>query len=263
MPKQADQYFADHASSLSERERLGGLCQIYDKWTQSCLRKEGVSEGQIVAETGFGTGSMLKWLSAEVGPKGTVHGYDLTPRFLSKEEVSTENRISTFVHNIQTDPLPNHGYDLVYSRLLLSHLIDTKQAMRNMIDGLKPGGKLIALDYNSLVVEADPQKYPEFLSAVETTNQLIGEEGLLSASYGAEITREMEEIGLINITEHVMARHHKGGDFAAMISAEGIELIGQARPEIAEHCDVIASHMRMSGFSYRDADMHCAIGIKP
>jgi ubiquinone/menaquinone biosynthesis C-methylase UbiE len=233
MPQQADQYFADHASSSSETTRLGGLCKLYDHWTQDCFRMAGLTHGKRVAEVGFGTGSMLRWLSAQVATdvnnKGLVHGYDLTSRFIGGNRSFLEqDHVELFEHNIQDKPLPDNQYDFVYTRLMLSHLINPRAAIKNMIAGLKPGGKFVALDFASLVVQAASDADTEFNDAVEKTNQLIGAEGLLSASFGAEMKVQMDDVGLIDITDSIMVSYFVGGDFGSLISAEGMDLIGQA-----------------------------------
>jgi len=266
MKQQADQYFADHASSLSETERLNGLCKIYDTWTQARFIEAGLKSGDKVAEIGFGTGSMLRWLSQRVGAEGCVHGYDLTPRFIGSDQAFlAQSNVELFEHNIQTTPMPKPQYDFVYTRLVLAHLIDPEKAMQNMLAGLKSGGKLIALDYDSLVVhaDADMEDAREFDQAVQRINKEIGAQGLLSASYGAEMTGHMMKIGLIDISNTIMERYHVGGKFEALLSAEGIELLGQARPETVQQTNYIAKKMRTPGFAYRDTDMHCAVGTKP
>ena len=259
--RQDEQYFADHASDGSERQRLGQMAQVYDPWTQDMLLKAGLTSGDSLAEIGFGTGSMLRWANTVVAPDGNVHGFDLTRRFLDTT-TALDEPIELSEHDIQRDPLPGDNFDYIYTRLLLAHLHDPLLAIRNMISGLKPGGKLVALDYNSLVVRAESgqPEAEEFDHAVNTMNQRIGDEGLISAEYGAVMSGQMAACGLSDIEQEIMPRHHTGGDFGALLSAAGLDLLGQARPELAAQATVIANCMRQPGFRYRDADMHCVIG---
>jgi len=265
MNRQAAQYFADNASSASEVERLGGICKVYDAWTQEQFLSAGLKAGHRVAEIGFGTGSMLRWLSKQVGTDGIAHGYDLTPRFIGgNSEFLERNHIQLFQHNIQDTELPKAEYDFVYCRLLLAHLIDPKTAISNMLVGLKRGGKLIAMDYDSLPVKAEPtsEGAVKFNHAAEKINQDVGAQGLMSVNYGKKMAEQMRELGLNNVSNQVQQSHYIGGDFEALLSAEGIDLISQARPELAEFAHIMSAKMRTPGFAYRDVDMHCAIGIK-
>jgi len=262
MSKQAEQYFADHASSASEVERLGRICQIYDGWTQECLAATDLTAGMHVAEIGFGTGSMLAWLARQVGDSGVAHGFDLTPRFVKDDLLDQETNIELFEHNIQTHDLPSLQYQLIYTRLVLAHLFEPVKAIKHAKNGLKLGGKFVALDYDSLVVaaECDHPLAEGFNKAVDVMNEDIGSNGLISASYGAEMQGQFAEAGFKNIKSKIMERHYRGGDFGALLSADGVELLGQARPELAKHAQTIAKAMRTPGFTYRDTDMYCCIG---
>lgn len=265
MPEQADQYFADHASSASEVERLGRICKMYDAWTQQQIFRAGVIAGDTVAEIGFGTGSMLLWLSSQVGDEGAAHGYDLTSRFVDTDlAILPRNNVEVFELNIQDTELPKKQYDFVYTRLLLSHLYDPKTAMKNMLAGLKPGGTMITLDYDSLVVRAeeDTEEAYEFNQAVQEMNLKIGSQGLVSASYGAEMAQHMREIDMLNISDTILQRHYKGGDFEALVAADGLDLLAQVHPETANQAQLIAEKMRTPGFAYRDSDIHCCIAAK-
>jgi len=265
MSEQAEQYFADHASSSSERERLGGLCKVYDEWTQQRFIEAGLSSASRVAEIGFGTGSMMRWLSEQVGSDGCVHGFDLTPRFLAQDkEFLQQSHIELYEHDIQNTALAEPCYDFIYTRLVLAHLFDPKSAIQNIAAGLQPGGKIIALDYDSTKVHAHPDSNgaAEFDRAVDLMNREIGAKGLISASYGAEMAKQMQEVGLVDVTDTIMNRDLVGGEFAALVSAQGMDLLGEARPETADYAKLIAEKMRTPGFRYQDTDMHCAIGTK-
>jgi len=262
MSKQAEQYFADHASSETEVERLGRICKVYDDWTKERLTGAGISKGFQCAEIGYGTGSMLAWISDQVGDTGSAHGYDLTPRFTKAGILTGKANVELFQHNIQSKELPSKQYDLIYTRLLLAHLFEPIEAIKHIKNGLKANGKLVALDYDSTVVraECDHPLASGFDAAVDLMNETINADGLISACYGAEMGEQFAGAGFTNVEINVMPRYHIGGDFGACLSADGINLLGQARPELQECAQTISAAMRTPGFQFRDTDMYCCIG---
>src|SRR5215211_6374412 len=74
-------YILDDASAF-EYKRLDLMSKILDPWTRGYLTGLGITEGWRCLELGGGNGSITEWLSATVGPSGTVTALDINPVLL-------------------------------------------------------------------------------------------------------------------------------------------------------------------------------------
>jgi SAM-dependent methyltransferase len=126
-----------------EGERLKGIASAFDPITRRHLAGRGVGDGWRCLEVGAGTGSIARWLSDEVGPKGRVLATDISLKLM--EGLEADN-LEIRRHNILTDPLPDEEFDLIHCRLVLEHLPGRLDALARMAGALAPGGWLIIED---------------------------------------------------------------------------------------------------------------------
>ncbi len=99
-----------------ERRRLGGMEARYDAGTFRYLAMLGVDDGWSCWDVGAGGGTVAAWLCDRVTPSGSVLAMDLDTRFL--EELDHPN-MEVRRHDVVRDPLPEGGFDLIHTRLLL------------------------------------------------------------------------------------------------------------------------------------------------
>jgi SAM-dependent methyltransferase len=97
------------------------------------------------AEIGAGTGSIACWLADRVSSPGHVVAADIDVRFL---ETLHRETLEVRRHDIVAAPLEEGAYDFVHTRLLLMHLPERERAIENMVASLRPGGWLLAEDYD-------------------------------------------------------------------------------------------------------------------
>jgi SAM-dependent methyltransferase len=121
---------------------LALLEQLFDPATVARLERLEISAGSRCMEVGAGRGSVARWLSSRVGPRGQVVAADIDCRFLTGLPDNVEVRTL----DIRTDELEPAAYDLVHCRALLMHLADPVDALRRMITALRPGGTLYVED---------------------------------------------------------------------------------------------------------------------
>jgi SAM-dependent methyltransferase len=90
---------------------------------------------------------MAAWMAEQVGPTGHVVASDIDTGSLQKFDLPN---LEVREHDILEDPLDELGpgsFDLVGSRLALFHLVGRQeQAVRQMVNCLRPGGWLIDED---------------------------------------------------------------------------------------------------------------------
>jgi ubiquinone/menaquinone biosynthesis C-methylase UbiE len=134
-----DNGYAPDKSDVQEGDRFGALETLFDAGTIQLLSERGVAEGWHCLEVGAGRGSIAAWLSERVGPTGRVIATDLNTRFL---DTLQRPNLEVRRHNIVTDPLPEHEFDLVHVRLVLMHLPERETVLGRLIKALKPADGL-------------------------------------------------------------------------------------------------------------------------
>jgi len=178
-------------------QRFAALSELFDPGTICHLEKCGVSVGWQCLEVGGGGGSIANWLADRVGPTGHVLATDIDPRFL--EMVKNPN-LEVRCHNITSDPLPEAGFDLVHTRLVLLHLPEREQALTRMISALKPGGWLVIEEYDSASMPPDPSVSPgEVLLRTHVAMMRLFEDGGVNRRYGRLLFGCLRAHGLTNV----------------------------------------------------------------
>jgi SAM-dependent methyltransferase len=129
-----------------ERERLTAQAQFLDEGTMRVLGARGSLRGLRCAEIGAGAGSIALWMADAVGPTGRVVATDVDLRFL--EALPHHSSLEIRRHDIVAVPLEPGSYDLVHTRLVLGHLPARDRALEHMVQSLRPGGWLVAEEYD-------------------------------------------------------------------------------------------------------------------
>jgi SAM-dependent methyltransferase len=116
---------------------------------------------------GAGGGSIATWFADRVGASGAVLATDIEPRFLSA--LACPN-MEVRRHDIGVDALPERAFDLVHARLVHMHVPDRDQALERMIGALKPGGWIVAEEFDSVSLPPAPDQCP---SETRLTHKLL------------------------------------------------------------------------------------------
>lgn len=129
-----------------ERQRLESQARLLDPGTIAHLEGLGTCAGWRCAEVGAGAGSIALWLARRVAPGGgRVVATDVDTRFL---DGLAQDGLEIRKHDIVAGPLELDSYDLIHTRLLLRHLPQRDRALLNMVASLRPGGWLLAEDFD-------------------------------------------------------------------------------------------------------------------
>jgi SAM-dependent methyltransferase len=150
-------YVFDNAAERETRERFAVLPRVYDPGTVRHLEALGVAHGWRCLEVGAGGGSIARWLAERVGPTGRVLATDVDTRFLDALAGPT---LQVSRHDVTVDPLPEAAFDLVHTRLVLVHLPEREAVLARLVAALKPGGWLLAEEFDSLSMPPDPAVSP-------------------------------------------------------------------------------------------------------
>jgi SAM-dependent methyltransferase len=143
-PNTPSPYVFDRAYAR-ERERLEIQAEMLDPGTIRHIKALGFLGAWTCAEVGAGAGSIACWLAERANKPGRVVAVDIDTRFLDSLQYKS---LEVRRHDIVAAPLEEGAYDFVHTRLLLMHLPERARALKNMVASLRPGGWLLAEDYD-------------------------------------------------------------------------------------------------------------------
>jgi ubiquinone/menaquinone biosynthesis C-methylase UbiE len=115
------------------------------------LELMGIARGATVADIGAGNGYMTWRLAERVGPTGKVFANDIQPEMLEMLRRNMEQRklknVETVLGTVDDPKLPAHALDLVLLVDVYHELSQPQKMLRKIREALKPGGRLVLLEY--------------------------------------------------------------------------------------------------------------------
>jgi SAM-dependent methyltransferase len=152
---------------IEGRERLRVLSRVMEGTTSALLDRLRLRDGFVCADVGCGGGDVSLELARRVAPTGKIVGFDIdqTKLDLAAAEASQQN-----VRNVEfraadlRQGLDAPGYDLIYSRFLLTHLPDPAAVLRSFRKCLRPGGVLAVedIDYRGLFTYPESRAFTRY-----------------------------------------------------------------------------------------------------
>ncbi|WP_406947282.1 bifunctional demethylmenaquinone methyltransferase/2-methoxy-6-polyprenyl-1,4-benzoquinol methylase UbiE [Psychrobacter arenosus] len=137
---------------------------IHRLWKRYAISLSGVRAGQHVLDIAGGTGDLAKVFSREVGRSGHVVLSDINEAML---EVGRErllnagcNNVDFVLANAETlAPFEDNSFDLLTISFGLRNVTDKDAALRSMYRVLKPGGRLLVLEFSKPIFEPLSKAY--------------------------------------------------------------------------------------------------------
>ncbi|RLQ23497.1 bifunctional demethylmenaquinone methyltransferase/2-methoxy-6-polyprenyl-1,4-benzoquinol methylase UbiE [Seongchinamella sediminis] len=128
----------------------GGIHRIWKRFT---IELSGVRKGNAVLDIAGGTGDLAAKFSRIVGPEGRVVLADINDSMLM---VGRDKLLDSGHHGniefVQADaqflPFPDETFDCITIAFGLRNVTDKETALRSMLRVLKPGGRLLVLEFS-------------------------------------------------------------------------------------------------------------------
>ena len=126
---------------------------IHRVWKRITIEMSAVRTGHKVLDIAGGTGDLAAKFATRVGPEGTVVLADINDSMLRVGRDRLLDRgIVENVRFAQADaqqlPFPDNSFDLVSIAFGLRNVTDKDLALRSMLRVLKPGGRLLILEFS-------------------------------------------------------------------------------------------------------------------
>ena len=126
---------------------------IHRLWKRATIEMSGVRRGHKVLDIAGGTGDLAAKFSRIVGNDGLVVLADINDSMLKVGrdrllDRGVVNNIEFAQANAQYLPFPDNTFDVITIAFGLRNVTDKEMALRSMYRVLKPGGKLLALEFS-------------------------------------------------------------------------------------------------------------------
>ena len=134
---------------------------VHRLWKRYAIELAGVRKGQKVLDLAAGTGDLSARFAGLVGPEGEVVFSDINAAMLEqgRQRMANDGLVGN-VRYVQADaqylPFPDNHFDCVTIAFGLRNVTDKQLALNSMYRVLKPGGRLLVLEFSK--VEMQPLK---------------------------------------------------------------------------------------------------------
>jgi ubiquinone/menaquinone biosynthesis C-methylase UbiE len=133
--------------------------------------------GMAVADVGAGTGVFSVLLARKVGPTGRVVAQDIAPGFIAgiARRAEAEN-LAQLVAQLGAErdaQLPANRFDLIFTSDTYHHFEYPQTMLASLKAALKPGGRLIVIDYERIPGRSSPWMLGHVRADRETVTEEI------------------------------------------------------------------------------------------
>ncbi|MEQ4692314.1 MULTISPECIES: bifunctional demethylmenaquinone methyltransferase/2-methoxy-6-polyprenyl-1,4-benzoquinol methylase UbiE [Providencia] len=140
---------------------------IHRVWKRFTIEASGVRRNQRVLDLAGGTGDLTAKFSRLVGEKGEVVLADINDSMLKMgreklRDLGIVGNVSYVQANAEELPFPDNYFDCITISFGLRNVTDKDKALRSMYRVLKPGGRLLVLEFSKPVIEPLNKAYDAY-----------------------------------------------------------------------------------------------------
>ena len=134
----------------------GGLHRL---WKRFALLQTGLRPGQRALDVAAGTGDLGAGLARQVGKQGLAVLTDINREMLARGRDRLIDRgfagqVEFVIANAENLPFPDRSFDCVTIGFGLRNVTDKPAALASMRRVLRPGGRLLVLEFSRLTIDA-------------------------------------------------------------------------------------------------------------
>lgn len=139
---------------------------IHRLWKRFVVDLAGVRPGERVLDVAGGTGDLVRVFARQVGPDGLAILSDINPDMLGegRNRLLDEGLVAVpcVQANAECLPFAEASFDLITIGFGLRNVTDQPRALASMTRCLKPGGRLIVLEFSKPVSASLSRVYDEY-----------------------------------------------------------------------------------------------------
>ncbi|MCY9589768.1 methyltransferase domain-containing protein [Paenibacillus chitinolyticus] len=195
---------------------------------------ELLEPGQSVLDAGCGTGAITKGIAEAVGQEGRVVGIDNNDGLISyaRETFGGQETLAFETADIHYLPYRNE-FDIVTTARVLQWLADPRQALGQLIEAAKPGGRVIVLDYNHDKISWQPEPPPSMKAFYAAFLKWRSDAGMRNG-IADELPGVFADLGLVEIQsseQHEIVMREDGnflqqaGIWADVAATRGVQMV--------------------------------------
>ncbi len=152
---------------------------VHRLWKRFTLDQSGVRPGHAVLDIAGGTGDLAGQFSKRVGAQGTVVLADINASmlFTGRDKLLDKGLIGNIDFaqaNAEVLPFADDSFDCITIAFGLRNVTDKDKALRSMNRVLKPGGRLLVLEFSKPVLPLLSKAYDAYsFSALPMMGKLV------------------------------------------------------------------------------------------
>ncbi|QLE78984.1 bifunctional demethylmenaquinone methyltransferase/2-methoxy-6-polyprenyl-1,4-benzoquinol methylase UbiE [Francisella sp. Scap27] len=140
---------------------------IHRIWKKITISKASVRKGDRVLDLAGGTGDLAYKFCQQVGDEGKVILSDINSSMLEvgKEKLTNRGCVGNIEYvqaNAESLPFPDNYFDCITISFGLRNVTDKAKALASMCRVLKPGGRLLVLEFSKPIVPMLSKIYDEY-----------------------------------------------------------------------------------------------------
>ena len=140
---------------------------IHRLWKRYAVELAGLRKGQKVLDLAGGTGDLAALMAPKVGNEGKVIVSDINDSMLSvgRDRLTNKGQVSNLEYvqaNAESLPFAPSTFDCVTIAFGLRNVTDKQKALESMYSVLKPGGRLLVLEFSKPTTEVLQKVYDEY-----------------------------------------------------------------------------------------------------
>lgn len=140
---------------------------IHRIWKRFTIEASGVRRNQRVLDLAGGTGDLTAKFSHLVGEKGEVVLADINDSMLKMgreklRDLGIVGNVNYVQANAEELPFPDNYFDCITISFGLRNVTDKDKALRSMFRVLKPGGRLLVLEFSKPILEPLNKAYDAY-----------------------------------------------------------------------------------------------------
>lgn len=126
---------------------------IHRLWKRFAVELAGIRRGQQILDLASGTGDLAARFAGLVGPNGLVVMTDINAAMLNQGRIrmADEGLVGNLAYtqvNAEQIPFPDNSFDCITIAFGLRNVTDKQQALNEMCRVLKPGGRVLVLEFS-------------------------------------------------------------------------------------------------------------------